>query len=137
MTLNRRELIAAAGAATALAPLPAFAKVPSAMESVTDEWLTRNPTTATGLGLDEGVYASLRSRLEDTSPAARADEARFLRESLRKLSPVPGIDAEVTRFAFQTGLEGLQLPYGKVAIGGWQNSPYAVIQNVGSYIGIP
>lgn len=141
MTINRREMIAAAGAAGALAPLPAFALTPAVpvtpLDAVTEGWLDRNPTSATGLGVDKGARAPLRSRLDDASPAGRADETAFLRESLKRLDGVAGTDAEVTRFAFATGIEGLQMPFGKVSTGGWQNSPYAVIQNVGSYIDIP
>src|SRR5690606_203576 len=32
---------------------------------------------------------------------------------------------------------GLALPYGDVAVGGWRNAPYIVIQNVGAYIDLP
>jgi uncharacterized protein (DUF885 family) len=137
MTLNRREMIAVAGAATALAPLPAFAQAANPLDAITEGWLNRNPTNATALGIYKGARAPLRSRLDETSPAARADDIAFLRDSLKRLNGVTGTDAEVTRFAFTNGLEGLQMPFGKVSTGGWQNSPYAVIQNVGSYIDIP
>jgi uncharacterized protein (DUF885 family) len=36
-----------------------------------------------------------------------------------------------------TALEGFQLPYGDVAVGGWRNTPYVVIQNVGAYLDVP
>ena len=29
------------------------------------------------------------------------------------------------------------MPYGDVAVGGWRNTPYVVIQNVGAYIDTP
>ena len=39
--------------------------------------------------------------------------------------------------AYSTALEGFALPYGDVAVGGWRNTPYVVIQNVGAYIDTP
>jgi uncharacterized protein (DUF885 family) len=41
------------------------------------------------------------------------------------------------RSAYSTALEGFQLPYGDVAVGGWRNTPYVVIQNVGAYLDVP
>jgi uncharacterized protein (DUF885 family) len=39
--------------------------------------------------------------------------------------------------AYRTGLEGFAFPYGDVAVGGYRNTPYVVIQNVGAYIDTP
>ena len=44
---------------------------------------------------------------------------------------------EVVRSAYRTALEGFALPYGDVAVGGWRNTPYVVIQNVGAYLDTP
>jgi uncharacterized protein (DUF885 family) len=44
---------------------------------------------------------------------------------------------EVVRSAYSTALEGFALPYGDVAVGGWRNTPYVVIQNVGAYLDTP
>jgi uncharacterized protein (DUF885 family) len=44
---------------------------------------------------------------------------------------------EVVRSAYATSLEGFALPYGDVTVGGWRNTPYVVIQNVGAYLDIP
>src|SRR6185503_7725425 len=38
---------------------------------------------------------------------------------------------------YSTALEGFGLPYGDVAVGGWRNTPYVVIQNVGAYLDTP
>ena len=37
----------------------------------------------------------------------------------------------------RTALEGFALPYGDITVGGWRNTPYVVIQNVGAYLDIP
>src|SRR3546814_18321972 len=39
--------------------------------------------------------------------------------------------------AYGVALDGFALPYGDVAVGGWRNTPYVVIQNVGAYLDIP
>ena len=44
---------------------------------------------------------------------------------------------DVVESAYSTALEGFALPYGDVAVGSWRNTPYVVIQNVGSYIDMP
>ena len=44
---------------------------------------------------------------------------------------------EVVKSAYRTGLEGFAFPYGDVAVGGYRNTPYVVIQNVGAYIDTP
>ena len=41
------------------------------------------------------------------------------------------------RSAYATALEGFALPYGDITVGGWRNTPYVVIQNVGAYLDIP
>jgi hypothetical protein len=30
-----------------------------------------------------------------------------------------------------------ELPYGDITVGGWRNTPYVVIQNVGAYLDVP
>src|SRR5262249_44438125 len=44
---------------------------------------------------------------------------------------------EVVKSAYATALEGFALPYGDITVGGWRNTPYVVIQNVGAYLDIP
>ena len=44
---------------------------------------------------------------------------------------------EVVRSAYATALAGFALPYGDITVGGWRNTPYVVIQNVGAYLDVP
>src|SRR6185503_9525931 len=44
---------------------------------------------------------------------------------------------DVVRSAYTTALEGFALPYGDITVGGWRNTPYVVIQNVGAYLDTP
>ena len=43
----------------------------------------------------------------------------------------------MVRSAYRTAIEGFALPYGDVAVGGWRNTPYVVVQNVGAYLDVP
>ena len=118
-----------------------------------DEWLgwaayrvlKHEPERATGLGVDVGEYAEMRSQLEDQSIAGQRDYATSLRwvvnqmEGLDEsaLTPDQQTGFQVVRSAFSTAVEGLELPYGDVAVGSWRNAPYVVIQNVGQYLALP
>jgi uncharacterized protein (DUF885 family) len=44
---------------------------------------------------------------------------------------------EVVRSAYAIASEGFGLPYGDITVGGWRNTPYVVIQNVGAYLDVP
>ncbi len=104
-----------------------------------------SPEGATSLGIDTGTHAALRRKLGDRSPAGQRAVARLLRDSLRQLNGIrqTGLDPAtqtslaVVKSAFSTALDGFALPYGDVAVGGWRNTPYVVIQNVGAYLDIP
>ena len=149
--LSRRSLLAGAGASAAVFALPARAAEPAEararklVEDVGEELFQLFPERATGLGLDTGARAALRGRLGDSSAAgqqaiagrlaARVREVEAIDQAL--LSPATRIDLDVIRTAYASALKGYAFPYGDVAVGGWRNSPYVVIQNVGSFIDMP
>ncbi|MCA1654143.1 MAG: DUF885 domain-containing protein, partial [Sphingomonadales bacterium] len=54
-----------------------------------------------------------------------------------RLSHSTRTSLEVVKSAYCTGLRGYALPYGDVAVGGYRNSPYVVIQNTGAYLDTP
>ncbi|MFC4294821.1 DUF885 domain-containing protein [Novosphingobium tardum] len=159
--LTRRETLLALGAGTAFLALPrcsarlATAAAPqprnggSDAAALLDEmaWnlLAHDPEQATSKGVDTGVHAGLRSKLADRSQAGREALAATLRRDLARLSaldpapldPVARTTAEVVTSAYRTALDGFALPYGDVAVGGWRNTPYPVIQNVGEYLDAP
>jgi uncharacterized protein (DUF885 family) len=103
------------------------------------------PETATSLGIDTGARAALRSQLADRSAAGQKQVTTQLNRDLDQisafntsgLSPAVRTSIEVIRSAYSTALQGLSLPYGDVPVGGWRNTPYVVIQNVGAYLDIP
>jgi uncharacterized protein (DUF885 family) len=115
------------------------------LDSVANNLLNLIPETATSLGIDVGPRAALRSQLADRSAAGQRRIAQQLRTDLARLNAVDtsGLShstrtsVEVVRSAYTTSLEGFALPYGDITVGGWRNTPYVVIQNVGAYLDIP
>ncbi|MET3825268.1 uncharacterized protein (DUF885 family) [Sphingomonas sp. PvP055] len=147
--LSRRDTLAALTGAAAIAAAPAIAAPAPSAAALLDRlaWglLDIDPAQATSLGVDTGAHAGLRGRLDDRSPDGVARRQRFLSDGLRDLARVPrqGLDESlltslsVTESAFRTALDGMALPYGVATIGNWRNTPYGVIQNVGSWLDVP
>ena len=155
LSINRRTAIAAL-AATATTPLwsatgksAAHSQADTAalklLDDAAQQLLQLLPESATSLGVDTGIDARLRSRLGDRSAAGQRAIAARLRRDLQKvmtidlqaLSHPVRTSAQVVRSAYSTALEGFALPYGDITVGGWRNTPYVVIQNVGAYLDTP
>ena len=115
------------------------------IDTITDHLLQLSPESATSNNVDKGRYAALRSRLGDRSQAGQDRFAATLRSDVAQIDKfdLSGLDhstrttLEVIRSAYNTGLIGFAQPYGDVAVGGWRNTPYVVIQNVGAYLDTP
>lgn len=164
--LSRRNALHLLAAGTATIALPACATRPAApvpaappppappppapdagalLDRIAWSLLEHVPEGATGLGVDTGEHAGLRARLEDRSQAGRNAYAASVREGLAAVEAfdAAGLDHStrtslaVVKSAFATALDGFALPYGDVAVGGWRNTPYVVIQNVGAYLDTP
>lgn len=148
--LSRRDALTGLAAGVAVAATPAWAAsdaMPAAALLNRLAWglLDLDPSQATGLGVDTGAHAGLRSRLDDRTPAGVAARQAFLTRALADLAKVSreGVDPSlqtslaVAESAFRTALDGMALPYGVATIGNWRNTPYAVIQNVGAWIDVP
>ena len=152
--LTRRETLGALGAAAALPVLvraapaqavPATEAQAKALLSIGENLLRTSPGGATSLGIDIGVRAPYRYRLEDRSAAGQARTAAIISADLARANSIDTsklpfstrTSIEVVKSAYRTALEGFDLPYGDVAVGGWRNTPYVVIQNVGAYIDTP
>ncbi len=153
-TFSRRQFAATLAATSALAATgcatrPNLPMVPptvaDALDGIAQRLLALSPEGATSLGIDTGANAALRSRLGDRSAAGQAAVAALLRDSLRTVesllplatNPADRTNLAVVKSAFSVALEGLALPYGDVSVGGWRNTPYVVIQNVGAYLDTP
>lgn len=153
-TLSRRRTLALLGASTATFALPgcqrALGRVPATgapeyLDQLAWQMLALSPETATSLGIDKGEHAGLRRQLGDRSQAGQAKLATMLRAGLKEVARLEAtaVDSatrtslDVVKSAFSVGLDGFALPYGDVAVGGWRNTPYVVIQNVGAYLDTP
>ncbi|HET7696092.1 MAG TPA: DUF885 domain-containing protein [Vicinamibacterales bacterium] len=156
--LSRREALAALASAAALPLMSGCArdKAPAAttttdagakelLDSAAENLLRLFPETATSLGVDTGARAALRSQLADRSAEGQQRVARQVRADLDRisafntagLSHASRTSIAVVRSAYATALEGFALPYGDITVGGWRNTPYVVIQNVGAYLDVP
>src|SRR5687767_11195549 len=159
-SLSRREAIAALASAaalplmsacgrdrgtTALAPGTNEGAALALLDGVAENLLRLSPESATSLGIDTGARAALRSQLGDRSADGQQRIATQLRADLERieafntsgLSHAVRTSFEVVRSAYTTSLEGFALPYGDITVGGWRNTPYVVIQNVGAFLDVP
>lgn len=158
--LSRRQTMAAIAAGACALAVPASAR-PAArnprgrplreteakalLDEVADDFLALSPETATSLNIDKGSWARLRYQLSDRSQhgqdrfaaMVRSNLARVSGLDLSRLNPSARTSLEVVKSAYTTALKGFALPYGDVAVGGYRNSPYVVIQNTGAYIDTP
>lgn len=151
---SRRDFLAALSATTATLTLPACAPRPQSasaatpgalLDQVAERLLAHGPEGATSLGIDTGARAAMRSRLGDRSNAGVAALVKTLREDLaaveainaETLDPATRTSLAVVKSAYRVSLDGFALPYGDISVGGWRNTPYVVIQNVGAYLDTP
>ncbi|HWW57592.1 MAG TPA: DUF885 domain-containing protein [Sphingopyxis sp.] len=115
------------------------------LDSVADNLLAHSPEGATSLGIDTGARAKMRGELGDRSTAGvkaladtlKADVARVRAFDKTGLDHATRTSLAVVESAYGVALDGFAQPYGDVAVGGWRNTPYVVIQNVGAYLDIP
>jgi len=107
--------------------------------------LRLSPESATSLGIDTGARAAYRSQLGERSAAGQRRVAANVANDLARAEAVDTsalsfrtrTSIEVVKSAYRTASEGFAFPYGDVAVGGYRNTPYVVIQNVGAYIDTP
>ncbi|WP_420145776.1 DUF885 family protein, partial [Sphingobium sp.] len=158
MLTTRRALLAAGASAVTLSAMPGRAIADTAgpdaaaqalLADMAEAMLADAPETASGLGIDTGERAALKSRLGNKTPAGQAQIAAHVKDRLAQLraidleplSPATRIDVEVVRTAHETADRGFAFPFGDMAImnSNWsyRNSPYAVAQNTGSFVETP
>lgn len=162
--VSRRQTIATLGAgaaslalggcardaAVAATPPAAGSKIDQAgadalLNSIADNLLAHSPEGATSLGIDTGARAAMRAKLGDRSAAGVTALADTLKADVARIRAVDTSAADyrtrtslaVVDSAYSVALDGFAQPYGDVAVGGWRNTPYVVIQNVGAYLDVP
>ncbi len=152
--INRRDFLAGTSAAFACADLHAATGTADAdteklLAGMAEELLGDYPENATGLGIDSGERASLKSRLTDRSAEgqraiAQRTQARLKRlqaVDLAKLGEATRINVDVMRTAHEFALGGFAFPFGDVTTlnqsWAYRNAPYVVSQNTGAFLEIP
>lgn len=150
MEIRRRDLLAA----TTLAALStgalaatgsADARATQLLDKIAEQLMRDFPEGASQLGIDKGARSALKSRLTDRSTAGKHAVAGHLKAAMKQLqaldrtalSPSMQTNVDVVQTAFGQALEGFGFSFGDVAVGGYRNSPYVVIQNVGAFIDTP
>jgi uncharacterized protein (DUF885 family) len=155
---SRRDLLLSALSATAVSALPGFAlaDTPAAspadanftrlLDEIAEEILRLSPTGATGLGLDNGARAALKSQLEDLSDkgdAAWAAEVHAIQKRLGAidrgtLSATAQTRYDTVSYAASEGIAGLRFPFGGAASGfNGGTAPFPVTQQDGAITRIP
>jgi uncharacterized protein (DUF885 family) len=159
MTSSRRDFIVGTAAALASTRLPFAAAEASQsaadraaealLSELAEELMEDYPESATGLGIDNGTRAALKSRLTDRSAEGQRAIAQRVAKRLQRvksidtsqLSDAVRIDVDVMRTAHEFASEGFVFPYGDVATlnSSWsyRNAPYVVAQNTGAFLEIP
>lgn len=154
---SRRDLLKAALSAATVSSIPALAgaampakpadaRLSALLADFAEEVLRLSPTAATGLGIDTGARAALKSQLEDASAAGDQQWATLVRSMLTRLKTVDraafGPDAQTRydtiHYAASAGVEGLRWSYGGAAAGfGGGTAPFPVTQQDGALTRIP
>ncbi|MFC7499422.1 DUF885 domain-containing protein [Enterovirga sp. GCM10030262] len=156
--MDRRSFMASAGAVALSAALPAHARAQAQaaatpggedarLRAMLDrffyERLDSNPERATGLGLDKGERAHLRSKLDDYSAAGKAEDLARAKAELAELGTVDrarlsanaALDYDVVEYGLVNAVRANErFTYGSA---GGRYAPYVISQLTGPYRGIP
>ncbi len=122
-----------------------LAEAKALLNSVGQNLIALSPESATSLGIDTGALSGLRGKLADRSVAGQKAIADTLAADLKRVRAFDASSLDhatrtslaVVESAYDVALAGFAQPYGDVAVGGWRNTPYVVIQNVGAYLDVP
>ena len=155
MEIDRRALLAGAGASALAAALPARAQAPGdaaamrMLDDTAEALLVAYPENAANLGIDTGARAALKARLTDKSRAGeqrRAADAGRRLATLRainraRLSPAVALHVEVATEAHRIAVDGWRrMPVGDMAFlsaNGYRNTPYVVSAGSGAFVDVP
>lgn len=154
---TRRELIATAVSASALAGLPSQAlaaatpgdrRLKAVFDRMTDRYLTLHPEAAAFLGLDKGARAMEKHRLDGRTAAAIAADGAYCDAFAVELDAIPDavlspsaqIDKATIRYALALGHDAKAFAFGTNSLTAAMTesqSPHVVDQQNGALHAIP
>ena len=160
MNLNRRHLLVTAGAAGLAAAatsaqavsLPFLGGANGAADRLltafANEIIDGSPATATGLGLDKGRRAPLKSKLDDSSWASVEREAADCAARLRRMAAIDrsklngqsAVTFDAVAYANDLGVEAGKFAYGDNSLSTAMSesaTPYVVSQQGGAFSSVP
>jgi uncharacterized protein (DUF885 family) len=148
--IDRRGFLAASAATALVAANPALAqaggedaRLRAQLDAMFETLVDDSPRFATSLGLDKGARASLKSKLDDNSAAAKARRLERSRKWLAdlktidrsKLSASSKVDLDVVVYQQEQAVRnGDRYKFGDV---GGNFSPYVISQRGGAYANVP
>ena len=141
--LSGAALALPAGLRAAAAPGSEDAKLATLFDAFFNEGVDESPEGASGLGLDKGARAPLKSQLNDYSAQGKLDRLNRQKDRLArlhaidrsKLSAGPALDYEIIDYDLTRGIAAeTRFTFGS-ARGNFQ--PYVITQQQGPYRGIP
>jgi uncharacterized protein (DUF885 family) len=147
--MDRRQFVAASGAAAAFSLLPAGvlaqtgsgdAALNALFDKIFMEALQNSPELASSLGLDKGPNAALKAQLSPNTAAERAGDLARTERALTALRAVGPANlssaAQLNRDVVIYLLESQTVAPKRFGINGVQR-PYRIFQQGGSYFGTP
>ena len=117
------------------------ARINALFEQIFQEQVRRSPELATGLGLDKGANAHLKSELDVRPPAvARAEDLARSRRNLAAIRAIPPASlsnaAKLNRDVVTYQIEARNIAPAKFGIDSVQR-PYPIFQQGGAYFDLP
>jgi uncharacterized protein (DUF885 family) len=154
MLASRRDILAAAGAASALPLLSGFAlpasdaRMRALLDRLVEDYLRGLPESATNLGLDSGPRAALAARLDDLSRSGVAQRAALVADYAKRiaaidratLAPSDQILHDSVVYALDLGRAGSAFDFGRNGLGDAMNEsagPYVVDQSGSAFANLP
>lgn len=152
MITDRRKFLGGAAAAAIGSQLTAMpiggGGLPETLQGLADAMLATSPEARAYLGLDSGIHAGAKSRLDSRSPARFAHDVAVLRDYHRRLAaidrsalrPADRIQIDSMMTALDYGISGSVFAFGDNSLNAvwWESArPYVITQSAAAVFDVP